>query len=95
MSIDNFHRSVKEIHKVDNKKQVHSSVLSTTYWIFKESNMPRCQPDGTVVETFAVKLDDEPVLANQKRSKVSMLASDALLLVVEHMQVFTIGKLMT
>jgi hypothetical protein len=49
--------------------------------------MPRDQPDETVVETFAVKIDDEPVLANQKRSKVSMLASDALLLVVEHIQV--------
>ena len=56
--------------------------------------MPRRQPDETIVETFAVKLDDEPVLANQKRSKVSMLASDALLLVVEHIQVFTIGSLM-
>ena len=49
--------------------------------------MSRCQPDETVVETFAVKLDDEPVLANQKRSKVSMLASDTLLLIVEHVQV--------
>jgi hypothetical protein len=39
------------------------------------------------VETFAVKIDDEPVLASQKRSKVSMLASDAILLVVEHIQV--------
>ena len=57
--------------------------------------MPRRQPDETVVDIFAVKLDDEPVLANQKRSKVSMLASDALLLVVEHIQVFTIGSLMT
>lgn len=54
--------------------------------------MPKHQPDETVVETFAVKIDDEPVLANQKRSKVSMLAIDALLLVVEHIQVFRLYK---
>ena len=52
--------------------------------------MPKHRPDETVVETFAVKIDNEPVLANQKRSKVSMLAIDALLLVVEHIQVFAI-----
>ena len=49
--------------------------------------MPKSQADETVVETFAVKLDDEPVLANQKRSKVSMLAYDAFLLIIEHIQV--------
>ena len=52
--------------------------------------MPKHRPDETVVETFAVKIDNEPVLANQKRSKVSLLAGDALLLVVEHIQVFAI-----
>lgn len=49
--------------------------------------MPKIHPDKTDVETFAVKIDKEPVLANQKRSKVSMLASDAFLLIIEHIQV--------
>lgn len=52
--------------------------------------MPKLKPDETVVETFAVDIDDEPVRANQKRSKVSMLASDALLLAVEHIQIYGI-----
>ena len=52
--------------------------------------MPKRPPDETVVETFAVEMDDEPVLANQKRSKVSMLASDASLLVIEHIQIYSL-----
>ena len=49
--------------------------------------MPR---DGTVVETFTVEIDDEPVRGNRRRSKVSMLACDALLLVVEHVQIYAL-----
>lgn len=49
--------------------------------------MPKNSPDGTLVDTFVV---DEPVRTSQKRSKVSMLASDAILLAVEHIQIYAL-----
>ena len=55
-----------------------------------EYNMLKQLPYGSAVEMFAVEIDDELVRANQKRSKVSMLGSDALILAVEHIQIYAL-----
>ena len=52
--------------------------------------MPRIPRDETVVATFAVEIEDDPVRANQRRSKVALLASDALVLALDHIQIYAL-----